>query len=105
MSAVDSVPSPLLLQGSQSWAFGLYQPGVCDTTMWFMLHLLNAFPMSPCMRNLSSRGGKAAKAEADGRVADRAVTAAEEGLGEGLSERHCSEGASKEGRDQGEGRF
>ncbi|KAB0401329.1 hypothetical protein E2I00_017253, partial [Balaenoptera physalus] len=27
--------------------FGLYQPGVCDTTMWFMLHHLNAFPMSP----------------------------------------------------------
>ena len=45
------------------------------------------------------------KAEADGRVADRAVTAAEEGLGEGLSEGPCTEGASTEGRDQGEGRF
>lgn len=93
----------LSLQGSQGWACWPLPAGVCNTTMSFILHHRSTFPMSPCVKTLSSRRRKAAEAEAVQRGAGREMTAAEEGSGRGCLGRHCRRGASREGRDQGEG--
>ena len=68
VSAASTTPIPppaLSLQGSQGGVFALAHLEVCKSTVWLMLPRLNAFPLSPWVKKLSSGGWTGSSGEGE----------------------------------------